>query len=89
MVADLEEKERKLVEIEDWAALEGKSITDWRKKPSKLRADAAKAEIASMTALKDVIGEKRALLLTGFPQGEHSLAVAEQLDTLETLVCYN
>ncbi|CAH1403532.1 unnamed protein product [Nezara viridula] len=86
LVSELEDKERKLAEIEDWITNQGKAVSEWSKKPGKLRADAAKAEISSMGALKNSIAEKRNLLLTAFPQGEHSTSVSKKLDDLETLL---
>ena len=86
MVSDLEDKERKLTDIENWITAQGKSVTEWCKKPSKLRADMAKADIASMSTLINGIAEKRNILTTSLPQGEHSSIVATILDSLETIV---
>lgn len=83
---DLEEKDKQLVQIDSWVGDQIAALNDWKNKPWKLRADLAKAELASMAALHTGINDNRTRMLTDLPQGDRADAVKSRLDELENLV---
>ncbi|XP_024081429.1 nesprin-1 [Cimex lectularius] len=82
-VQDLEEKDKQLIQLENWIGQQRDVVADWKNKPWKLRAEAAKTELAAMGLVQNGINDNRNRLLMELPQGDRSNAVAAQLDYLE------
>lgn len=51
-------------ELQDWIKKQEQNIADWTSRPIKLRPEASKQEITAMNDLLNVIGDKRAQLMT-------------------------
>lgn len=83
-VAELEEQERQKSVLKDWIKDQEAVVNEWRLRPAKLRADASAQELNTMNDLFTSIGQKRAQLLTDFPENDAEVATIEgQLDNLE------
>ena len=86
VVSGLEERDKQLGEIDRWAEDQHIAVMEWRNRPSKLRLEAARAEVASMSELASNIAERKSRMLTELPPGEQYEIVCQKLDTLESLV---
>lgn len=58
-VKEMEEARRQRAAMEEWILLQSGVVNDWKCNPSKLRPEAAKQEMAAMTDLMTIIGEKK------------------------------
>jgi len=87
-VSELEEGERQRALLQKWVAEQLAVVADWRSRPAKLRPEAARAELVSMSELLGAIAERRDRLLTELPVSkETEPKLEEQLTKLETEVC--
>ena len=84
-VGELEEWQKQRASLQQWITEQNAVVADWRSRPSKLRPEAARAELVAMQELKGEIGERRGKLLTassGVEDAEPRLE--DQLNKLET-----
>lgn len=63
-VNELDQLEKQRNELQDWIRKQEQNIADWASRPIKLRPEATQQEINSMNDLLNVIGDKRAQLMT-------------------------
>lgn len=63
-VNELDQLQKQRDELQDWIKKQEQNIADWVSRPIKLRPEASKQEIAAMNDLLNVIGDKRAQLMT-------------------------
>lgn len=66
-VNELKEWEKQRNDLLQWINAQKLVISDWISRPSKLRPEGAKQELAMMNDLLVTIGEKRNLLLNDVP----------------------
>ncbi|XP_017768073.1 PREDICTED: nesprin-1 [Nicrophorus vespilloides] len=87
-VSDFEEKAKQRLALKDWILGQKAVVTDWKLRPSKLRADAAKQELANMNELLDSINQRRNHLTNELPGNTQENAELEKmLDNLERELC--
>ncbi|KAJ8930094.1 hypothetical protein NQ314_017138, partial [Rhamnusium bicolor] len=83
-VAEFEEKERQRTELRNWILAQKATVNDWKNRPVKLRADAAKQELNNMNDLLAAIGQRRNHLLTELTaSGDENDELEKMLDNLE------
>lgn len=63
-VNELDSLQKQRNDLQEWIKRQEQNIADWVSRPIKLRPEAAKQEISAMNDLLNVIGEKRAQLMT-------------------------
>lgn len=63
-VNELDQLQKQRDELEGWIKKQEQNIADWASRPIKLRPEATLQEINSMNDLLNVIGDKRAQLMT-------------------------
>lgn len=63
-VNELDNLQKQRNDLQEWIKRQEQNIADWVSRPIKLRPEAAKQEISAMNDLLNVIGEKRAQLMT-------------------------
>lgn len=63
-VNELDSLQKQRDDLQEWIRRQEQNISDWESRPIKLRPEAAKQEISAMNDLLNVIGEKRAQLMT-------------------------
>ncbi|KAJ9594434.1 hypothetical protein L9F63_014159, partial [Diploptera punctata] len=81
----LEELQRQRASLQQWVTEQNAVVTDWRSRPSKLRPEAARAELVSMQELLGAIGERKARLISEIQVGEETGPnIEEQLNNLES-----
>ncbi|KAF5292003.1 hypothetical protein FQA39_LY14120 [Lamprigera yunnana] len=78
-VAEFEEKQKQRSALKDWIASQKSIVSDWKLRPTKLRAESAKQELNNMNDLLATINQKRSQLVTEFPLGEEENDELEQL----------
>lgn len=84
MAGDFEDKEKQRNEIKEWATSQQSAVNEWKLRPTKLRADAAKQELNNMNDLLNSIQQRRHQLITELPSSDGDNAEIEQLlDHLE------
>ncbi|XP_071454288.1 muscle-specific protein 300 kDa-like [Hetaerina americana] len=83
-VGQLEEKSRQRGNLGKWVAEQSTSVAEWASRPSKLRPEAAKAELQQMNEILSNLSEKKAQLaeLSASPK-EADSALGSQLSQLE------
>ncbi|XP_064211053.1 muscle-specific protein 300 kDa isoform X18 [Tribolium castaneum] len=81
-VAEFEEKEKHRDALKDWIINQKNIVVEWKNRPTKLRADAAKQELSNMNDLMAAIDQRRTQLVTEFasPKNAH---LEQMLDDLE------
>ncbi|XP_074030429.1 muscle-specific protein 300 kDa isoform X10 [Leptinotarsa decemlineata] len=83
-VAEFEEKEKQRHELKKWIVAQEALINDWKKRPVKLRADAAKQELNNMNDVLSSIGIRRNHLVTELGAvGDENEELENMLDKLE------
>lgn len=83
-VADFEEKQRQRAALKEWIIAQKATVTDWKLRPTKLRADAAKQDLNNMNDLLISIGQRRNQLQTELPAaGDENVELEKLLDNLE------
>lgn len=83
-VADFEEKRRQRAALKEWIIAQKATVTDWKLRPTKLRADAAKQDLNNMSDLLISIGQRRNHLQTELPAtGDENVELEKMLDNLE------
>nr|CAD7605236.1 unnamed protein product [Timema genevievae] len=84
-VSELEELQKQRGVLHQWVSEQRATVADWRSKPSKLRPEAARAELAAMNEMMGGIGDRRVRLLTELPAQEGDQDDLEgQIEQLET-----
>lgn len=63
-VNELDQLQKQRNELQEWIKKQEQNIADWASRPIKLRPEASKQEITAMNDLLNVIGDKRAQLMT-------------------------
>lgn len=63
-MSELEELQKQRASLQEWINTQQAVVTDWAARPTKLRPEAAKAELNSMNELLNTIGDRRTQLLT-------------------------
>ncbi|XP_057659189.1 muscle-specific protein 300 kDa isoform X4 [Diorhabda carinulata] len=83
-VAEFEEKEKQRNELKNWILSQRTVVTEWKNKPVKLRADAAKQEINNMHDLLTAIDQRRNLLISDLTtSGDENDELEKLLNDLE------
>nr|CAD7429520.1 unnamed protein product [Timema monikensis] len=84
-VSELEELQKQREVLHQWVSEQRATVADWRSKPSKLRPEAARAELAAMNEMMGGIGDRRVRLLTELTAQEGDQEDLEgQIEQLET-----
>ncbi|XP_060527804.1 muscle-specific protein 300 kDa isoform X12 [Cylas formicarius] len=81
-VATFEEIEKQKASLKAWINTQRQAVHEWKNRPIKLRADAAKQEINNMNELLTAIGQRRNQLTTELT-GPGTEELAKMLDNLE------
>lgn len=63
-VTELDQLQKQQEELQEWIKKQEQNIADWASRPLKLRPEATQKEISAMNDLLNVIGDKRAQLMT-------------------------
>lgn len=63
-VTELDQLQKQQEELQEWIKKQEQNIADWASRPLKLRPEATQKEINAMNDLLNVIGDKRAQLMT-------------------------
>ncbi|KAG5889989.1 hypothetical protein JTB14_035905 [Gonioctena quinquepunctata] len=83
-VAEFEEKDKQRKELQKWIKTQEALVNEWKKRPIKLRADAAKQELNNMNDLLATIGMRRNHLMTELRAvGDENDELEKMLDNLE------
>ncbi|XP_063222936.1 muscle-specific protein 300 kDa isoform X4 [Bacillus rossius redtenbacheri] len=82
-LSELEDLQRQRSALQQWAEQQRVVVADWRSRPSKLRPEAARAELAAMTELLATVGERRTRLLTELPAVDEDDGLEGRLESLE------
>ncbi|KAK9890573.1 hypothetical protein WA026_011943 [Henosepilachna vigintioctopunctata] len=85
-ISELQEREKQKEDLKRWIETQRTVINDWKNKPTKLRPDGIKQDLATMNELLLSFGQRKQQLLTDF----HSSDVSELenlLDALEVELC--
>ncbi|ERL91661.1 hypothetical protein D910_08989, partial [Dendroctonus ponderosae] len=83
-VTQLKEMEKQKATLKTWMEGQGDSINEWRNRPNKLRADAAKQDLSNMSDLLSAIAQRRHHLTTELSgPGGADEELAKGLDKLE------
>lgn len=70
--------------MKDWILAQKATVTDWKLRPTKLRADAARQDLNNMNDLLISIGQRRHHLNTELPAtGDENAELEQMLDSLE------
>lgn len=78
------EKEKQRDELRKWIIQQKTTVNEWKNRPTKLRADAAKQELNNMNDLLTSIGQRRSFLLTELDTlGDENNELEKMLDDLE------
>jgi nesprin-1 len=81
-VAEFEEKEKHRKGLKDWIVNQKNVVGEWKNRPTKLRADAAKQELNNMNDLLANIDQRRTVLVTEYASPKNA-ALERMLDELE------
>lgn len=82
-VAEFEEKEKHRDALKDWIVNQQNVVAEWKNRPTKLRADAAKQELNNMNDLMGMIDQRRTQLMTEFASPKNA-PLEKMLDELES-----
>lgn len=78
------EKEKQRNELRKWVLQQKTIVNEWKNRPIKLRADAAKQEQNNMNDLLTSIGQRRSYLMTELgTEGDENKELEKMLDDLE------
>jgi nesprin-1 len=81
-VAEFEEKDKHREGLKDWIVNQKNVVAEWKNRPTKLRADAAKQELNNMNDLLANIDQRRTVLVTEYASPKNA-ALERMLDELE------
>ncbi|KAJ8984006.1 hypothetical protein NQ317_006860, partial [Molorchus minor] len=83
-VAEFEEKDKQRAELKNWILAQKATVNEWKNRPVKLRAEAAKQELNTMNELLTSIGQRRNQLFTELAaSGDENAELEKMLDSLE------
>lgn len=84
-VAEFEEKEKQKAALKEWISNQEVTVVEWKNRPTKLRADAAKAELNNMNDLLSSIGQRRNQLTIEFSASDNA-ELEPALNNLESIL---